>query len=113
MKDKNSVKVKESSIEDALRALEPKYSFGWYNPVKVTWPLIQNSERGSLQNGILDIPIISDDVKPSVPYNIYDDALMMIDPATGLINFRKLSETPQIPYLKFIKDEDDKGEEKK
>lgn len=51
--------------------------------------------------------------KPSVPYNIYDDALMMIDPATGLINFRKLSETPQIPYLKFIKDEDDKGEEKK
>lgn len=74
--------------------------------------MIQNSERGSLQNGILDIPIISDDVKPSVPYNIYD-ALMMIDPATGLINFRKLSEPLQNPYIKFIKDEDDKKDENK
>ena len=113
MKDKNSVKVKDSSIEDALRALEPKYSFGWYNPVKFTWPLIQSSEGGSLQNGILDIPIISDGVKPSVPYNIYDDALMMIDPTTGLINFRKLSEPLQNPYIKFIKDEDDKKDENK
>lgn len=51
--------------------------------------------------------------KPSVPYNIYDDALMMIDPTTGLINFRKLSEPLQNPYIKFIKDEDDKKDENK
>lgn len=80
MKEKNSVKVKDSSIEDAQMAFKPDYSYEWLNPIEVKWPL------PSLNNSI------------TIPEKSQTDILDLdyfLDPSKKA-------------YLKWIKDMDNK-----
>ena len=52
MKEKNSVKVKDSSIEDAQGAS----SFVWHSPLEWNWPYVNSFDRALSPNTVLGVP---------------------------------------------------------
>ncbi len=119
MKEKKSVKVKESSIEDAERAINADTIEYWRKALE-GWPVVRTLEASSLSpNTIVDYPGSFTNFKPVVfpqLLKIDDYPSFFVDPDTGLVNTGYLEVLKNNPFLslgKFgeKKDKDDDNKE--
>lgn len=118
MKEQTKVRVKDSSIEDAERAIMEGSSFDWLRPFDLSWPLGRSLASSSLRpNTILNVSGSLTDFEPVVLKdlpNLYDYPTLPIDPKTGLIDTGYLERMQANKFLQLgnlvKKDDSNKGD---
>jgi hypothetical protein len=104
MKEQTKVHVKDSSIEDAERAIIEGSSFDWLRPFDLRWPLGRLASPSLRSNTILDVQGSLTDFEPVVLKDLpslYDYPTLPIDPKIGLIDMDYLERMQANPFLQL------------
>lgn len=118
MKERKSVKVKDSSIEDAERAIKPETLINWRD-IMEGWTLGRTIDTPALTaNIVLDSPIAGsiDSFEPfSFPklISLENCPTFLRDPKTGYIHTGYLESMKDNPFLYMGRKEDKDEDEKK
>lgn len=100
MKDKKSVKVKDSSIEDAKRALKPEVYYDWLRPIDLGWPIDNRDGFAYLpKTKIDDFDLLSSLGSMSLqglPFK--EDSILKTDPKTGYMDTGYLAGLVRKPF---------------